>query len=76
MNLLLNGGERCKAAVTAADHVFPADDVRKSHETLGDELGVLDQGRRMRDDTRDNEFSLGNFDILPVATLRLRIHRR
>ena len=47
-----------ESAVGAAHHVLAADELREPDEPLGDELGMLDDVRVVRDDAGDEHLPL------------------
>src|SRR3982074_3254347 len=54
-----------KAAIGSGDHILAAQGLRVADDALGDEFGVLDDVGGVADDTRDQYFALGQFDVLP-----------
>jgi len=54
-----------KAAIGPGDDVLTPNSVRVRHDPVSDELGMLDDVRRMADDARDKNFSICEFHITP-----------
>src|SRR3990167_9424866 len=67
----------CETAVHAGNDVFPPDELRVAHQTLGHEFGVLDAVRRVRDDARNDDLALRELDVLPdmILVLVARVRR-
>lgn len=49
----------CKAAIGAGNNAFAANQIGNSNNTLGDQLGVLDNICRVADDAVDQDFVVG-----------------
>src|SRR5579862_4345966 len=49
------GCEGCKTAIGSSDYILAANNFGKAHKPLGNELGMLDQHRRVRDHARYND---------------------
>src|SRR5687768_17487420 len=62
---------RPEAAVGAGHDVLSADDHGITHQTVGDDLGMLDDVGSMSDDPGYDHFALGKFHILPHTPLVL-----
>ena len=54
-----------EAAIGAGDDVLFADQRGVLHQPLGDQLGVLDQVRRVADDARHERLAVRQLDVLP-----------
>ena len=63
--------ERGEAAIGAGDEVLTTDGLREPHDTLGHQLGVFDEHRRLRDGAGNQHGSLGQLDRFPDAPLVL-----
>ena len=66
---------RSDSAVGARNDIFAADDFRKSHEAIGDCLGMLDEVAVMSHDPWDKDFPVGslNFSHTPPLMFVARI---
>ena len=62
---------RSHPAVGARDHVLSPDALGEADDPLGDELGMLDQVRRVRDDAGGELLAVGQLHGLPEAVLVL-----
>src|SRR6187200_2950643 len=60
-----------KSAVSAGDHVLTSNKLRVLHDSIGDELGVLNDICRVRDDARDQQLSVRQFHVAPYLPLVL-----
>ena len=60
-----------ESAVDAGDDVLAPNEPRVAHDSLGDQLRVLDAIRRVGDDTRDQNLALRELDRLPDVILVL-----
>jgi len=60
-----------EAAVGAGDHVFASQHAGEPHDALGHQLGMLDDVGGVADDSRHEDFSLRQLDLLPHAPLVL-----
>ena len=58
-------------AIGRGDDPLAADQIGKAQNALGDELGVLNDVGRVADDPRQDEFAVGQFDVLPDLPLVL-----
>jgi hypothetical protein len=47
-----------QAAVRTRNHPFPTDEVRESSDSIRDDLGMLDDVRRVAHDTRNQDLAL------------------
>src|SRR5215475_2461185 len=72
------GAERAlgKAAVGTGKHVFPPDELRKPHDALRHQLGMLDQVGRMGDNAGDEDRSFRRLDVLPHGPFMLMAYVR
>ena len=59
------GGKAGKAAIGAGYDILAPDCLRKAADALGDQLGMLDDIRGMRDDAGDDRFAFGQFHLGP-----------
>src|SRR5262245_7465597 len=62
---------RSEAAVGSCRDVFPADDLGVAHQPVGNRLRMLDDIGGMADDAGHEDFSFGQFHVLPNPPLVL-----
>src|SRR5882762_1570069 len=55
---------RRKAAIGAGHHILATDQLCEAHESLSDQLGMLDDIARMRNDARTKHLAIRNLDLL------------
>src|SRR5687768_17821942 len=60
-----------ESTVGAGDHALTANELRKSHEAIGDELGMFHDVRGVRDHAGDERLALGQPHLLPYLPLML-----
>ena len=60
-----HAGEGAEAAVGAGDHALAADHLREPQDAVADQLGVLDQDRRMGDHPGNQNLVPGEVDGAP-----------
>ena len=58
-------GRGSRAAVGAGDDVFSADEFSECDDAIGYQFRVLDEVGRMADDAGDEDFSGGQFHVVP-----------
>src|SRR5262249_24133043 len=62
---------RRETTVSASNHALWSDGARKAHDAFRDQLGVLHQIGRVRDDVGDNRLALRQPHLLPDVILVL-----